>query len=471
MYQQQVQYIICFLMFMDAAIVIAGVYIASYVNWVVHNYDWRLDDLNAAYIALFLVFANNFILGRMGLYSDKRSPKFFNTLRDIALSIIFLFMLFVGFLYAIKIDISRLFLALCAGFIFISLAIERALMELHIIEQQRAGFNCHRVLLVGSEDRVHAVYSAFLLQSSWGHKIIGYLTESKEQNNNYLNLAILGHADELEKILTQISVDEVVFALSPECTSVNIKNSIEHCENLGIAFRIVPALYDPNEKANLRVESIQGIPTLLKNTNQINPSGALYKRILDYVVGAFGFFIFLFLYAIIGILIKIDSPGPILFRQKRVGQHGRIFNIYKFRSMSVDAESRLKNLESKNQMKGFMFKIDSDPRVTKIGGFLRKTSLDEFPQFLNVMRGEMSIVGTRPPTVSEVERYETRHRRRISIRPGITGLWQVSGRSKINDFEQVLRLDLEYIDNWRFADDIMIIAKTIVVVLLRKGAS
>lgn len=150
--------------------------------------------------------------------------------------------------------------------------------------------------------------------------------------------------------------------------------------------------------------------------------------------------------------------------------HGRIFNLYKFRSMVADAESKKPELLPESEINGAMFKMENDPRMTRVGRFLRKTSLDEFPQFVNVLKGEMSLVGTRPPTLDEVKQYEDWHRRRISIKPGITGLWQISGRNTITDFAEVVKLDLQYIDGWRFRDDLVILWKTIWVVLASKGA-
>lgn len=168
--------------------------------------------------------------------------------------------------------------------------------------------------------------------------------------------------------------------------------------------------------------------------------------------------------------LLIESPGPLVFSQVRVGKNGRRFKIYKFRSMYQDAEERKKELMAKNEMNGLMFKMQDDPRITKVGKFIRKTSLDELPQFWNVLKGDMSLIGTRPPTMDEFEKYKGRYKRRLSLRPGITGMWQVSGRSDIKDFEDVLALDLEYIDNWSLGLDFKILFKTIGVVLFRKGA-
>ena len=169
-------------------------------------------------------------------------------------------------------------------------------------------------------------------------------------------------------------------------------------------------------------------------------------------------------------ILKLESPGPLVFKQKRVGKNGRYFYIYKFRSMYKDAEERKAALMEKNEMKGLMFKMTDDPRVTKVGKFIRATSIDELPQFWNILKGDMSLVGTRPPTVDEFQQYEARHKRRLSMKPGLTGMWQVSGRSNIEDFEEVVRMDLDYIDNWSLQLDAKIILKTIVVIFKKVGA-
>jgi lipopolysaccharide/colanic/teichoic acid biosynthesis glycosyltransferase len=173
---------------------------------------------------------------------------------------------------------------------------------------------------------------------------------------------------------------------------------------------------------------------------------------------------------IFGPIIYIQSPGPIFFSQNRVGKNGRIFRIYKFRSMYPDAEERKKELMAQNKMQGLMFKMDDDPRVIPIGRFMRRTSLDEFPQFFNVLKGEMSLVGTRPPTVDEHEKYEAHHMVRLAAKPGLTGMWQVSGRSDIIDFEEVVALDKKYIEEWNIGLDLKILFQTVKVVLKREGS-
>ena len=207
------------------------------------------------------------------------------------------------------------------------------------------------------------------------------------------------------------------------------------------------------------------------------------KRVMDIVCSAFALIVLSPILLITALAIKLESPGPAVFVQKRVGVNGKEFNMYKFRSMYMDAEKRKKELEVHNKVgDGLMFKMDEDPRIigfeklpdgtTKkgLGNILRDTSLDEFPQFLNVLKGDMSLIGTRPPTVNEVQKYELHHRARLSTKPGITGLWQVSGRSDITDFEEVVKLDTQYIQNWSLGYDAKIILKTIKVILKREGS-
>lgn len=199
-------------------------------------------------------------------------------------------------------------------------------------------------------------------------------------------------------------------------------------------------------------------------------SDLVIKRTMDIVGGFVGCIISIPIIAVVAIPLKLESPGPLFFKQKRVGKNGRVFNIYKLRSMYVDAEERKKELADRNEMNGLMFKIVDDPRITKVGKFIRRTSIDELPQFFNVLRGDMSLVGTRPPTLDEYERYESHHKRRLSMKPGITGLWQVSGRSTIENFEDVVALDLQYIDNWSLGLDIQLLFKTVAVIFSGRGA-
>ena len=196
------------------------------------------------------------------------------------------------------------------------------------------------------------------------------------------------------------------------------------------------------------------------------------KGILDRLIAVLGLLLTWWIYILVAIAIKLEDPkGPVIFKQKRVGMNGRVFYMYKFRSMYVDAEARKAELMKNNEMSSdLMFKMKDDPRVTKVGKFIRKTSIDEFPQFFNVLIGNMSLVGTRPPTEEEVSKYSRNHWRRISIKPGITGMWQISGRSTITSFDEIVDLDTKYIDEWSVMMDFKVMFKTISVILRRNGA-
>ena len=194
------------------------------------------------------------------------------------------------------------------------------------------------------------------------------------------------------------------------------------------------------------------------------------KRVLDVLGSLVGMVILGIATVFVAPAIKLDSPGPVFFGQTRVGKNGRKFTFYKFRSMYQDAEERKKALMESNEMNGLMFKMEDDPRITRVGKFIRKTSIDELPQFWNVLKEDMSLVGTRPPTVDEFEQYEAKHKCRLSMTPGLTGMWQISGRSDIKDFDEVVKLDMQYIDNWSILQDIKILMRTVWVVFARKGS-
>lgn len=227
-----------------------------------------------------------------------------------------------------------------------------------------------------------------------------------------------------------------------------------------------------DDSSNQIVEKLEGYTVLSTSINMVSTAQLIFKRTMDICGGLVGMLLTGIIFIFVAPVIYIKSPGPIFFKQVRIGKNGKKFNIYKFRSMYMDAEERKKELMAQNNIKdGMMFKMDNDPRIIKgIGNFIRDYSLDEFPQFWNVLKGDMSLVGTRPPTVDEWEKYEMHHRSRLAFKPGLTGMWQVSGRSNITDFEEVVRLDTEYIKKWSPGLDIKILFKTVAVVLGKVGS-
>lgn len=273
-----------------------------------------------------------------------------------------------------------------------------------------------------------------------------------------------------EKLLTYTThevVDEVFVNLPSE--DYDIGAIISQFETMGIAVTVNLNAFDKNLGRNKQIHEMAGLNVVTFSTNFYKPSHVIAKRILDICGAIVGLILCGIASLFLVPLIRKDG-GPAIFSQTRVGKNGRHFTFYKFRSMRVDAEAIKEQLMDQNTMQGGMFKIDNDPRVTKIGQFIRKTSLDELPQFWNVLIGDMSLVGTRPPTVDEYEKYTPEQKRRLSFKPGITGLWQISGRSEITNFDEVVKLDVAYIDDWTIWKDFEILLKTVKVVLMRDGA-
>lgn len=295
------------------------------------------------------------------------------------------------------------------------------------------------------------------------------------------NIPIVPLDDEAIKRLRKEWVDEVLI-LQPSDTIID-RELLNTITDMGITVHFTLALLNDDKWPPLEMRKLGSYKVLTSGMKTISVGQAIAKRAMDIAGGIVGCIITGILFIFIAPAIYIKSPGPIFFKQDRVGKNGKVFKMYKFRSMYLDAEERKAALMEQNKVEGgLMFKMDDDPRIIGseekgkdgkpkgIGNFIRNTSIDEFPQFFNVLKGEMSLVGTRPPTLSEFELYDIHHRARMTTKPGITGMWQVSGRSEITDFEEVVRLDREYIENWSLALDLKILLKTIYVVFARKGA-
>lgn len=294
------------------------------------------------------------------------------------------------------------------------------------------------------------------------------------------NLPKIDSVDEALAFICREWVDEVIVCLPAQSAAPTA--FVDACAEMGIAVHSVLPLATTGRNVQY-VDEVGGRPVLTVSLNHVTPAQAFVKRAVDIVGGLVGSLLAVVIGIFIAPFILVKSPGPLLFKQERIGKNGKKFKLLKFRSMIPDAEAQKKALAEKNRVSdGMMFKLDFDPRIignrvtadgkqkTGIGEFIRKTSLDEFPQFFNVLKGEMSLVGTRPPTPDEWEKYAFRHRARLAQKPGITGLWQVSGRSNITDFEEVVRLDTEYIANFKLSLDAKILLKTLVVLFKRTGA-
>ncbi len=298
-----------------------------------------------------------------------------------------------------------------------------------------------------------------------GVKLVGLaITDESLVGEDIRGVQVVADKDTvLEYVRTNV-VDEVLISAEAAATPL-----YEDLLMMGVVVHI--SMNSIIEKIpNPTVNTINNFTVITSSINVMSFKQKVLKRCMDIVGGIVGVLIMCVLFIIFAPIIYIQSPGPIFFKQTRVGKNGRKFKIYKFRSMYMDAEERKKELMAQNKMNGLMFKMDNDPRITPIGRFIRKTSIDEFPQFINILKGDMSLVGTRPPTMDEVEKYDLHHKSRLAIKPGLTGMWQVSGRSDITDFEEVVRLDNEYIKNFSLSLDVKILFRTVGAVFGKKGS-
>jgi exopolysaccharide biosynthesis polyprenyl glycosylphosphotransferase len=300
-------------------------------------------------------------------------------------------------------------------------------------------------------------------------RVLGYVNFADEPVHDRLPADIMGAATDLEALLKKHVVSEVYLASNHDSHRTEIQEAIRVLEKFGIPFAIPACGY---RFARARPEHEKAIPDGYVHylSVQHKPVQLAIKRLFDIAASGTALVLLAPLLVMVSILIKLTSRGPLFFKQTRVGQHGRQFHMLKFRSMVVNAEALKAKLIAQNEQAGPVFKMKRDPRITTIGRFIRKFSIDELPQLVNVLRGEMSIVGPRPPIPSEVAKYEAWQRRRLSVRPGLTCVWQVSGRNEIS-FEEWMYLDMQYIDHWSLAQDFQLILKTVPVVLSGKGAS
>ncbi len=328
-----------------------------------------------------------------------------------------------------------------------------------------------RMLLVDESDRAGAVISNLIEYKEWNRILTGVVFLDKDlTGEQFMGYPVVASPDTFIDYVIHNDIDEVFISHAGTVPSHVLKTWVSDMEQMGIIVDVNIDTFDLLDHGNKVLNRVGKYAVVTFARNIISTRGMVLKRMLDIAGSLVGMVLLAIATIFVAPAIKLESPGPVFFGQTRIGKNGRRFTFYKFRSMYQDAEQRKKDLMEKNEVHGLMFKMENDPRITKVGRFIRKTSIDELPQFFNVLRGDMSLVGTRPPTVDEFERYEAKHKCRLSMTPGLTGLWQISGRSDIKDFDEVVHLDMQYIDDWSILKDIKILLLTIKVVLTGKGS-
>lgn len=431
--------------------------------------------LATAFIFTFLCFSQTENITKRGWKGELKLSVAFNGILLAALATL------LTLTKAAMADSRYLMIGIC-GFNVLCMLAFRQLLKAYLNKPDTVYRLASLVGIVSTTDRVDNLLNS--LNKDWTKSVrgIALLDGAKSSVGTEKNgVPIVAAGLDFMDWVRRDSLDEIYISI-PYDSGASLMPVLVELESMGISIHLnIPLLERLHASKNPDnaswypqlakvVEVYKDVPMITLKATQRSFSDTVIKRLIDIVGSLVGLIISVPIIAITAIPLKLESPGPLLFKQKRVGLNGRIFYIYKLRSMYMDAEERKKELMAQNEMNGLMFKITDDPRITKVGKFIRKTSIDELPQFWNVLKGEMSLVGTRPPTLDEYNQYESHHKRRLSMKPGITGMWQVSGRSDIEDFEDVVKLDVEYIDNWSFMLDIKILLKTVAVVFAHRGA-
>jgi exopolysaccharide biosynthesis polyprenyl glycosylphosphotransferase len=422
----------------------------------------------SAYVPLQLLFVGLCLLSYQlrGNYALPRAAPFAAELLSIlgttavAAMAVFAFSSMIRYPASSRLTFIYVWLASVALGVFGRMALRALRAQAH-----QAGYGIERVIVAGGNHLARMLMQVLTHERDLGYRVLGFVDDVPARD--FGRFRCLGNLEQLPGLIRQLEAHRVIVAL-PASQHQEILQVLEQCRSNGVGMSLVPDLFELR-LSHVSSEMLGAIPVLDLKDSPIEGWNLVVKRALD-VAGGAGLLVLLSpLFLLVAALIKIDSAGPVFYRQTRVGKGGAVFQCMKFRSMRVGADLLREELDTLNEAQGPLFKIRADPRLTRVGRLIRRTSLDELPQLWNVLRGEMSLVGPRPPLPEEVERYEDWHRRRLEVVPGITGLWQVSGRSELT-FDEMVMLDLYYIENWSLGLDLQILARTLPTVLAARGA-
>lgn len=456
-----------FLIFVDACVIAL-----AYVFALLLNGLFDASPMTLTKFGLALVFAIPYwclALYANGMYQSLRTRTYLEILWAVLKSATITFLLLGTFIFLLKLQfMSRLFFLIFTGltFLFIWLAKTAIFMSSHYIRRQ--GLNTRRLLIVGTGKRAVEFIKRSDQHPEWGFEILGAIDDEPGRGVRQVGrLEVVGALDDIPRIFHRDAVDEVAFVV-PRSRLNSLQGAIDNCETEGVVVTVAVDLFD-TKLARSSVTELDGLPLLHFKTTHAKEWELLVKRLFDFAASGLGILVLSLFFLTMAILIKATSKGPVFFKQDRLGLSGRRFTLYKFRTMRIGAQDALNDVTDLNDMTTPEFRDKKTRWITPIGRFMRKFSLDELPQLFNVFVGHMSIVGPRPTVPDEVEKYKTWQRRRFSMKPGITCLWQVNGRNNIA-FEDWMKLDLEYLDRWSLWLDVKIMLKTVPVVLFGIGA-
>jgi exopolysaccharide biosynthesis polyprenyl glycosylphosphotransferase len=471
MYDDKSQYIGRLLFLLDSLLtLLALIFAHTFSNQLTQTSQQPLFYYLAVFVLLWAPLG--YFLLRFGAYHGLRIlslPTFaWNVTKALSLS------LAIVFTILFLLDVNMLSRTVLVTFSIIELValigVRASLHWWYFLRFAQKGENYLKVVIIGTGKRARKLAKTLKEHLEWGVHIVGYLDPDPSSTGQLIDGSpILGSTDNIHEILNQQVIDEVIMAI-PRSMIGDVEGIVNACDERGVKFRWMADMFDLRV-ARMRLVQCGDIPILTFEPVAQNEVKLIFKRIFDLFLVLFTLPLILPIFLLVAIAIKLDSPGPVFYTQQRVGLRKRLFPLLKFRSMYIDADEKIKELEHLNEADGPIFKIKNDPRITRVGKFIRKASIDELPQLLNVVRGQMSLVGPRPMSVRDVDLFDKAiQRKRFSVRPGITCIWQVSGRSNL-PFEKWLELDLEYIDNWSLSMDFMILLKTIPAVLRGSGAT
>ncbi len=458
------------ILLIDMVCVLVSYYLSLFIRFDLISKELYPRDYHSmvgAYILILCLMYTLFLDGNRWFFDRNNLRELYYTIRYTGILVVGLVV--VLYLTQQAYEFSRLVYLIFAITNTIITFVAHIVYKRFMLDYYRKSVNNTKMLVLTKETTAQEVLETLQQEKTWDYDITAVaLYDVDMQGDEIAGVPVVASMEDVYDVVCQMMVDEVFISL-PGVPVAEIREMVHRFEEMGLVCHYRVDLFS-KANPNTYVQQLAGYSVISFTLQSMDSRRLLIKRLMDIVGSLVGCVLTLLITPFVALAIKIDSPGPVFFSQTRIGKNGRRFKIWKFRSMYIDAEERKKELEAQNEIKGLMFKMEDDPRITKVGKFIRKTSIDETPQFLNILLGDMSLVGTRPPTEDEFEQYNGYYRRRMSITPGLTGMWQVSGRSDIQDFEEIVKLDLEYIDNWSLMLDIKILFKTVFAVLGRKGS-